>query len=68
MKKFKVLVFVFCLLSMLTLVAGCQDQEGPAEKAGKKIDQMIDKSGDMAKDLGNKVDESIDDAKESMDK
>lgn len=67
MKKFKIILLAFCLMSMLAIVTGCQD-EGPAEKAGKKVDQMIEKSGDMAKDLGNKVEEGVEDAKESMEK
>lgn len=38
----------------MSVAYGCE-KEGPAEKAGKKIDQAIDKAGDTLKELGEKV-------------
>lgn len=46
-------------------VAGCRE-EGPAEKAGKKVDEMVDRlrhgdEGDLEK-AGRKLGEAVDDA------
>jgi len=42
-------------LSLLFLV-GCQ-REGPAERAGKKVDEAVDKAGDALKRAGEKLKE-----------
>lgn len=68
MKSIKGLFLIFCLFSMFIFISGCQDDSGPAEKAGKKVDQMIEKSGDMAKDLGNKLEDSAVKIKEDVEK
>jgi hypothetical protein len=56
MKLMKKLVFILCLVAFMSVAYGCE-KEGPAEKAGKKMDQAIDKAGDTLKDLGEKVKE-----------
>ena len=51
------------LLSAVTLgcfvigLWGCE-QEGPAEKAGKQIDQSIEKAGEKIEEAGDKIRES----------
>ena len=55
---------------LVTGVAACHE-EGAVEKAGKKLDDTVDKlthpnEGPLEK-LGRKIDEAIDDAKESID-
>ena len=46
-------VFMF---GLLILMAGCENEE-PAEKAGKKIDQAVEETG-------NKIDQAVEEAKE----
>jgi hypothetical protein len=55
---------------LVTGVAACHE-EGAVEKAGKKLDDAVDKlthpnEGPLQK-LGRKTDEAIDDAKEAID-
>jgi len=44
-------VFAIIALLLLVAVSGC-DKEGPAERAGKKIDETIEESGKKLDDLG----------------
>lgn len=59
------------LLALSLTLAGCSDDEGPAEKVGKQIDQGMeetgdqieeatDEMGDKAEEVGDKVEESTD--------
>ncbi|MFK4763159.1 hypothetical protein ACI3L3_00045 [Desulfobaculum sp. SPO524] len=50
MQMLKKLFIITCACIMLATVVGCQD-EGPAEKAGKKIDQAVDSLKDKADKL-----------------
>lgn len=50
MKLWKKLIVIGCILAMMIPVTGCQE-EGPAEKAGKEIDKMVDDAGDQAKKI-----------------
>lgn len=54
MNLMKKLVLILCLVAFMSVAYGCE-KEGPAEKAGKKMDQAIDKAGDTLKELGEKV-------------
>ncbi len=38
-------------------LAGCE-KEGPAEKAGKKVDKAVEKAGNKAEELGDKAKEA----------
>jgi hyperosmotically inducible protein len=60
---------VFCLILMLAVVfasAACQD-EGPAEKAGKTIDETTEKIGDKMESAGAAVVKSAENAGDYMD-
>lgn len=46
------------LSALLAALAGCQKQEGPAERAGKEIDKAAERVGDQVEKAG----ESIQDA------
>ena len=43
---------------LIGLIAGCQKEEGPAEKAGKEVDQAVKNVGEKIEKVG----ESIQDA------
>ena len=44
--------------ALLAALSGCQKQEGPAERAGKQVDQAVEKAGQQIEKAG----ESIQDA------
>jgi len=52
--KKSLLICVFAALA-LTVAAGCQKQEGPAEKAGKQIDKAVEKAGDKINEAADKL-------------
>jgi hypothetical protein len=41
----KRIVMLFCAIFLLNALIACEPQEGPAEKAGKKIDETVEKTG-----------------------
>ena len=77
-KKLAERVLVIGFLSAALGLVGCQQQEGAAEKAGKKIDRAAEKAGqkiDAAKEsldqkvskAGEYIDESMDASKEKLE-
>jgi hypothetical protein len=51
------------IVSFCLAVAACQPHEGPAERAGKSIDNAADKAGDKIESAGDKIKDSVNDAK-----
>lgn len=43
---------------MALALAGCQKQEGPAEKAGKQIDNAVSQAGQQIEKAGDKIQEA----------
>lgn len=54
MKIWKKVIIVSCLLAMMVPAFGCSE-EGPMEKAGKKMDQAVDDASDAAEDAAEKA-------------
>ncbi len=54
MKMWKKLVVVTCLLAMMVPAFGCSE-EGPMEKAGKKMDQAAEDAADAAGEAADKA-------------
>ncbi len=54
------------LTALLAALAGCQKKEGPAETAGKKIDQAVEKTGEKIDQAVEKTGEKIEEAKEKV--
>lgn len=50
MKLWKKMIVIGCLLALMVPAIGCE-KEGPAEKAGKQIDEMVDDAKDSAKKI-----------------
>lgn len=50
MKIWKKIVVVACLLALMVPAFGCKE-EGPAEKAGREIDQAAEEAVDAAKKI-----------------
>lgn len=57
-RSLQVLVAAAALAAAFTLAA-CE-HEGPAERAGKKIDKAAEDAGDAVKDAGDKVKDAVD--------
>ncbi|MDG4867940.1 hypothetical protein P8631_07995 [Guyparkeria sp. 1SP6A2] len=59
------------MMALGLTVAGCADEEGPAEKAGKQIDQTMEEAGDeieKATDkMSRKAEEAGDEVEEKTD-
>jgi hypothetical protein len=41
--------------AFLLFALGCEKKEGPAEQAGKSIDQGLEKAGEKMEDAGDKM-------------
>lgn len=41
--------------ALLVALSGCQKQEGPAERAGKSVDQTVEKAGQQIEKAGEKI-------------
>lgn len=52
---------LLALLAPLVLVSGCDD-EGPAEKAGKKVDQAVEQTGDAVQEGMDKAGDTVENA------
>jgi hypothetical protein len=50
------------MIALVVLLSGCA-KEGPAEKAGKKIDKTIQKTGAQIEEAGDKVQDTVKEAK-----
>ena len=53
MKYFKSFIIILAILLFVFGVSGCKEK-GPAEKAGQKLDESMEKAGDQVKDLLDK--------------
>ncbi len=42
-------------LAALVFLTGCDRNDGPAEKAGAKIDHAVDQAGEKIEDAGDKI-------------
>ena len=62
--------FVVVIFACIFALTACK-QEGPAEKAGEKVDQTVEKAGDKidqsAKEASEKIDQTAEKAEQKMD-
>jgi hypothetical protein len=59
MKKFvRSITTVLMALVLMVGLSGCT-KEGPAEKAGKKVDKTIEKAGEQIEKAGEKVKDAV---------
>jgi hypothetical protein len=61
MKSAKHVVAAFAVGILLAALSGCE--KGPAEKAGKSIDNTVDKTGQQIDKAGDKIKDTASDAK-----
>ncbi len=48
---------------LVAALSGCQKQEGPAERAGKAMDNAVEKAGQQIEKAGEKIQDAAKDAK-----
>jgi len=58
MSIYKKLLFALCAGLVTILLVGCEKKEGPAERAGKKVDETVEKAGEKIEEAGEKVKET----------
>lgn len=46
---------IVAMSALLAALAGCQKQEGPAERAGKDVDKAMEKVGQQIEKAGDSV-------------
>jgi hypothetical protein len=55
MKSIKTLSAVMVMSALLVALPGCEQQDGPMEKAGKSIDNATDSVGEHMEDAGEAI-------------
>lgn len=50
-------------IGLLLGLAACQKEEGPAERAGKAMDNAVKKTGEKIEKAGEKIQEAAEEAK-----
>jgi len=60
MKRIETVGAALVMGVLLAALSGCEKQEGPAERAGKEIDQTMEQ-------LGEKTDEAVEQAGEQLE-
>jgi hypothetical protein len=58
LKTFRIGITTLALTVLLLGLSGCR-RPGPAERAGKKIDQTVEKAGQQVEKAGQKIDTAI---------
>jgi len=53
MKMWKKVIMIVAVSIFVMGISGCKEK-GPAEKAGEKVDETMEKAGEAAKDLMGK--------------
>jgi predicted small secreted protein len=55
MKLGKTVNTAMVMTVLIAALSGCQKQEGPAEKAGKEVDQTVEKAGQQVEKAGENI-------------
>ena len=64
MTKFsKNLLTVLALSTLIAGLAACQKEEGPAERAGKAMDNAVKQAGEKIEKAGEKIQDAANEAK-----
>ncbi len=63
MNTFIKLVIATLTTGLLLGLAACQKEEGPAERAGKAMDNAVKKTGEKIEKAGEKIQEAAEEAK-----
>jgi hypothetical protein len=55
MERQKIIVTAIALSAIITALAACQKEPGPAEKAGKTVDNATEKAGQQIEKAGENI-------------
>ena len=55
MKLVKTLGAAFIMSALLVPLFGCEQQKGPAERAGENLDKALDKTGEQVEKAGDSI-------------
>lgn len=56
-------LIVLAIAVLMTGLSGCKKEEGPAERAGKSLDNAVQKAGKEIEKAGEKIQDAAKDAK-----
>lgn len=59
----KSVAIVLAMGILLAGLSGCKKEEGPAERAGKSVDNAVQKAGEKVEKAGEKIQDAAKDAK-----
>lgn len=57
------LLTMLALSALIAGLAACQKEEGPAERAGKAMDNAVKKAGEQIEKAGEKIQDAANEAK-----
>ncbi len=63
MKKFIKPIATALAIGLLSGLAACQKEQGPAERAGQAVDNAVKKAGEKIEKAGEKIQEAAEEAK-----
>lgn len=58
---------IFCCLALSIVLQSCE-QEGPAEKAGEKVDSVMEQTKEKMEEAGDKMQETVEEGGEELEK
>lgn len=64
MKHAKIVGAALCMGALFMALTGCQKEEGPLEKAGKEVDQAVEKMGQPKEGPVEQAGQAVDNAME----
>jgi predicted small secreted protein len=51
----KSVIAALAMSAVIVGLSGCENREGPAERAGKEVDKVVDKAGQQVERAGEKI-------------
>ena len=51
----KSVIAALAMSAVVVGLSGCENREGPAERAGKQVDKVVDKAGQQVERAGEKI-------------
>ena len=51
----KSVIAALAMSAVIVGLSGCENREGPAERAGKAVDKVVDKAGQQVERAGEKI-------------
>lgn len=59
MKLVQTISAALAMSALLVALAGCENQEGPMEQAGKKVDQGVEDAGKQIEKAGDSIQDAV---------